>query len=202
MSSIVDPPPDGKSNRRKGLSPRLRYEILRRDNHTCRYCGGQAPDVKLTVDHVVPTTLGGSDDPTNLVAACKDCNAGKASVSPDAATVAKVSEDQLRWAAEMEAVAQAAAAQAQAEFEYAEKFDEAWTAWGFGPDRTPVPRPKDWENSVRHWKAAGLPVELLLDAVRIAMTNDKVDAAATWRYCCGVAWTKVRTLQDEVRGRL
>lgn len=33
------------------VSKRLRYEVLRRDSHTCRYCGGAAPDVKLTVDH-------------------------------------------------------------------------------------------------------------------------------------------------------
>lgn len=56
------------------VSKRLRYEILRRDNHTCRYCGATAPDVKLTVDHVVPVALGGSDVPTNLVAACDACN--------------------------------------------------------------------------------------------------------------------------------
>ena len=39
------------------VSKRLRYEILRRDNHTCRYCGESAPDVKLTIDHVVPVSL-------------------------------------------------------------------------------------------------------------------------------------------------
>ena len=55
------------------VSKRLRYEILRRDNHACRYCGGTAPDVVITVDHVVPVALGGSDDAGNLVAACKDC---------------------------------------------------------------------------------------------------------------------------------
>src|SRR5690242_10107126 len=69
------------------VSKRTRYEVLTRDNHTCRYCGGVAPDVVLTVDHVVPTALGGSDKPDNLVAACKDCNAGKASTSPSASTV-------------------------------------------------------------------------------------------------------------------
>lgn len=62
------------------VSKRLRFEILRRDNHACRYCGGVAPDATITVDHVVPVALGGSDDPSNLVAACKDCNAGKSSV--------------------------------------------------------------------------------------------------------------------------
>ena len=36
------------------VSKRTRYEVLRRDNHACRYCGASAPDAKLTVDHVLP----------------------------------------------------------------------------------------------------------------------------------------------------
>jgi hypothetical protein len=62
------------------VSKRLRYEILRRDNHTCRYCGASAPDVPLRVDHVTPVALGGSDKPDNLVASCEACNSGKSSM--------------------------------------------------------------------------------------------------------------------------
>ncbi len=55
----------------------LRYAILSRDSFTCRYCGAQAPHVYLEVDHVVPKSHGGSNDPGNLVTACFDCNRGK-----------------------------------------------------------------------------------------------------------------------------
>lgn len=87
------------------VSKRLRFEVLRRDNHTCRYCGGAAPDVKLTVDHVVPTALGGTDEPSNLVAACGPCNSGKTSSSPDAPVVADVEQDALRWSKAMDLAA-------------------------------------------------------------------------------------------------
>ena len=40
------------------VSRRLRFEILRRDNYTCCYCGAKSPDVTLAVDHVLPVTLG------------------------------------------------------------------------------------------------------------------------------------------------
>lgn len=83
------------------VSKRLRYEILRRDNHACRYCGAAAPDVKLNVDHVIPTSLGGSDKPENLVAACADCNGGKTSSLPDAMPVADVDQEDFRRAAEL-----------------------------------------------------------------------------------------------------
>lgn len=81
------------------VSKRLRYEILRRDNHACRYCGATAPQVKLNVDHVIPTSLGGSDAPTNLVTSCADCNAGKTSSMPNAEPVADVEQDAFRESA-------------------------------------------------------------------------------------------------------
>jgi 5-methylcytosine-specific restriction protein A len=50
-----------------------RLRILRRDSHTCVYCGAPAE----TVDHIVASAHGGSDDDTNLVAACESCNERK-----------------------------------------------------------------------------------------------------------------------------
>ncbi|MCZ4509941.1 HNH endonuclease [Streptomyces sp. ActVer] len=81
------------------VSKRLRYEILRRDNHACRYCGATAPNVTLNVDHVIPKSLGGSDKPTNLVTSCADCNAGKTSSMPNAEPVADVDQEAFRESA-------------------------------------------------------------------------------------------------------
>ena len=77
------------------VNKRTRYEVLTRDNRTCRYC--RATDAPLTIDHVVPTALGGSDKPDNLVTACRDCNAGKSSSSPDAAVVAAPADPAARF---------------------------------------------------------------------------------------------------------
>jgi hypothetical protein len=59
------------------LKKQIRFAILQRDNFACRYCGRRAPDVVLHVDHIEPTSRGGTDDPANLTAACEDCNGGK-----------------------------------------------------------------------------------------------------------------------------
>lgn len=56
---------------------RLRWVTLERDNFTCQYCGASAPDVVLWIDHRVPVSEGGTDDPNNLVTACIACNLGK-----------------------------------------------------------------------------------------------------------------------------
>jgi 5-methylcytosine-specific restriction endonuclease McrA len=55
--------------------PRVRLtkrEILRRDNYTCQYCGQR--NNRLTLDHVLPRSLGGAHWWDNLVAACPSCN--------------------------------------------------------------------------------------------------------------------------------
>lgn len=52
---------------------RVRELVLKRDNRECQYCGGEADQV----DHVVPFARGGTDDPGNLVAACRRCNLAK-----------------------------------------------------------------------------------------------------------------------------
>lgn len=62
---------------RKSLSQRRRFAILERDNFTCQYCGRGAPEVKLHVDHIVAVARGGTDDESNLLTACRDCNFGK-----------------------------------------------------------------------------------------------------------------------------
>lgn len=99
------------------VSKRLRYEILRRDNHACRYCGAAAPGVKLNVDHVIPQSLGGSDKPDNLVTSCAACNGGKTSSLPNATPVADVEQDTFRRAAELkQADAQPSAKEVQVAF--------------------------------------------------------------------------------------
>ncbi|MHC9292739.1 HNH endonuclease [Mycobacterium sp. LTG2003] len=55
-----------------------RVGVLRRDRHTCVYCGGRAD----TVDHVLPRSRGGSDHWLNLVAACQPCNGRKGDRTP------------------------------------------------------------------------------------------------------------------------
>jgi hypothetical protein len=60
------------------MRPSVRFEIFKRDKFTCRYCGGKSPEAILEIDHVLPLTAGGTDEPDNLVTACFICNRGKA----------------------------------------------------------------------------------------------------------------------------
>ena len=66
-----------RSKRKRSVSSKLRFEVLRRDGFKCAYCGIAASASELHVDHVVPVVDGGSDELANLVTACIDCNLGK-----------------------------------------------------------------------------------------------------------------------------
>ncbi len=60
-----------------GISPKTRFEVFKRDNFTCRYCGRKTPNVVLEIDHVIPKSQGGTDELENLVTSCWECNRGK-----------------------------------------------------------------------------------------------------------------------------
>lgn len=179
------------------VSKRLRFEILRRDNHTCRYCGGTAPDVKLTVDHVVPEALGGTDLPDNLVAACADCNSGKSATPAGAALVEQVAQDALRWAAALQVAVDARAAQREVRDRYVAAFKSEWDCWrwGSGENKSHFPLPGDWQNSVGRFHDLGLPLSEIKDCIN-AMGGSTCHPDKAFRYFAGCAWRVLREIQD------
>lgn len=180
------------------VSKRLRFEILRRDQHRCKYCGRSAPEVRLTVDHVVPEALGGGDTPDNLVAACSDCNSGKSATSPDEITVADVQADALRWAAAVRAAAQDMVADVARREAAQRDFALAWNRWTVGGQR--VELPSDWRSTVDSFTAAGLPMPVLLECIDLAMSRTRINDK--FRYMCGIAWRKVTELTDAARAHV
>lgn len=60
-------------------------KLIKRDRHTCAYCGVVQDHRALTVDHIVPASRGGALSWMNTVAACRACNSHKADRTPDEA---------------------------------------------------------------------------------------------------------------------
>lgn len=177
------------------VSKRLRFEILRRDNHTCRYCGAKGPDIPLRVDHVTPQALGGSDDPANLVTACEPCNTGKSSVPPGAPLVDDVASDALRWSRAMQQVAAIRAADVEAQRMVLGWFEDLWTGWHYGPEKKPIPA-LDGFDAILRFINAGLTEVEIEDLLNVAMRASHIPPAATWRYFCGCCWKRIRQNAD------
>ncbi len=62
------------SGRRQPLDPNVRWSVFQRDGYACSACGSQSD---LTVDHIHPVALGGTNDPSNLRTLCRSCNSRK-----------------------------------------------------------------------------------------------------------------------------
>lgn len=110
------------------VSKRLRFEILKRDGFRCKYCGRTAVSIALEVDHVVPVSEEGTDDPENLITACFECNRGKGPVPLDESQIQEASplEAAKEHAEQIRAYLAAQKEIAAARQEVADHLGESW----------------------------------------------------------------------------
>lgn len=61
------------------IRPTTRIAIYMRDNWACQYCDTQfgRRGFNLTLDHIVPGSRGGSNEPSNLITSCRKCNSSR-----------------------------------------------------------------------------------------------------------------------------
>ena len=63
---------------RNWIRPEKRLALYLRDGVACVYCGRSVEAAApLTLDHLRPVSKGGSNDASNLVTACHDCNSAR-----------------------------------------------------------------------------------------------------------------------------
>lgn len=62
------------------VSPKKRQDVKERDGFACVACGSEE---SLSIDHVLPRALGGSDDMSNLQTLCRWCNTSKGTKTMD-----------------------------------------------------------------------------------------------------------------------
>jgi len=121
------------------------------------------------------------------VACCRDCNAGKATATPDAALVAQVSDDAVRWAAAMALAAQQAQQSRDDQEKQLRHFKEhIWDNWVDYQDK-PLSLPGDWKEAILSRLQAGLTMEDLQYAVETAFSKTLVHDK--FRYFMGVCRT-------------
>lgn len=62
-----------------------RKNLFARDDHRCQYCGQAKPTSQLSLDHVVPRSMGGRTSWENIVCSCTSCNSRKGGRTPEQA---------------------------------------------------------------------------------------------------------------------
>ena len=64
-----------------------RRNIFARDKNTCQYCGQKFPTSELSLDHIIPRSIGGKATWGNIVCSCVKCNTRKGGRIPNQANM-------------------------------------------------------------------------------------------------------------------
>jgi 5-methylcytosine-specific restriction endonuclease McrA len=64
------------------ISGAVQQKIWVADNYRCVYCGAYMGKAQLTIDHFTPLELGGVNNTSNYLSACRRCNKSKGSMNP------------------------------------------------------------------------------------------------------------------------
>lgn len=177
------------------VGQRLRFEIFKRDEFTCQYCGRTPPAVVLNCDHVVPVSGDGTDDPLNLITSCWDCNIGKSNVPlsqvprPIGEQLEEATERRLQVNALNEfLMEQRAAVDTQVKqlgiyFYNLMASDRDRDQWVFPNDRAASIR-----TFLKHLTYAEILEAMdIATKIRASLNNNE----KRWKYLCGVCWGKI-----------
>jgi hypothetical protein len=63
---------------RKAIPKTVRLAVYDKCNHRCAYCGIPLEYKQMQIDHATPLRIGGADDISNYMPACRSCNHYKA----------------------------------------------------------------------------------------------------------------------------
>lgn len=173
---------------RKPLSKRTRFEVFKRDQFTCQYCGAHPPQAILHVDHIVAVANGGDGDMSNLVTACSSCNLGKSakplnqvpqSLAEQAAEV-KEREEQLRGYSDIMS------------YRRERLEDETWKVADIFISQFKLEGiNKDWFQSIKRF-VDKLGVNQVLDAMDLAVARKPYHNGPCFRYFCGICWKIIK----------
>lgn len=79
------------------ITPKIRFQVLNRDNFECKYCWLKAGNgIQLQVDHIIPKSSWWTNDINNLTTSCFECNIGKwkKRIENSSAEILKIKMDQ------------------------------------------------------------------------------------------------------------
>ncbi len=168
------------------VGKKVRFEVFKRDKFACQYCGKRPPNVVLEVDHIEPRAQGGSDDYSNLITSCFDCNRGKGAASLEARECDNVAATQLETIAQLAAFNEMLLAATERSRDHLEQVKQYLLA-SF-----------EWNDSMLD--AADIAsLKRFMRMLNISQLFEAIDAAThkrgamtQWKYFCGVCWRVVR----------
>lgn len=180
-------------HKRIGISKKTRFEVFKRDQFTCQYCGAHPPGVLLQVDHIKAVSVGGTNRMDNLLTSCQPCNIGKGAT--DLKAVPQSLADKAADVKEREA--QIRGYQTIMDKRHDRIEDELWrVAEVVDPGSSESGMDREWIASIRRFNDR-LGAHDVLDSADTARVKYPRGGRSTFLYFCGICWNKIRAAQNE-----
>ena len=170
---------------------RLRFEVFKRDQFTCRYCGRKPPAVILHADHVLPICLGGVTAIGNLVASCADCNLGKSGKPLSDVTIALKPEEERERFEQMKAYEEFLDEQVTVRLGWAKELLEYWCCEKEGQKEDPYAVDLKVDKAVKQFLRYLVKSEVR-EAIDIAFERQRMSEYARFKFFCGICWRKIK----------
>ena len=170
-------------------SKKIRFDVFKRDNFTCQYCGRTPPAVVLELDHVIPKAKGGADSIDNYITACFDCNRGKRNHTLDTipSGVGNNLEILKEKRLQLKAFNRLIEKQERESNEAIASINEIFS------DNFPGLNPTETFNKVTIKQFIRcLPVAKVRDAMALACSTKPNAPEAALRYFCGICWNWIK----------
>ena len=179
-------------NTRKQISKKLRFEIFKRDNFCCAYCGQRPPQTTLEVDHIRPVADGGGNEETNLVTSCFECNRGKSDRL--LTSIPESLSDKAKRIKECEE--QLSAYRKITETQKDRIESDCWQVVHaiFGEETNKLRA--DWFSSIKRFLSS-LELDDVIEAGEIAGSKMHFNTdKKKFTYFCGICWNRIRENQN------
>jgi hypothetical protein len=178
---------------RKALSTRTRFEIFKRDEFTCAYCGGTPPAVVLHCDHILAVANGGGNEPENLITSCSSCNLGKSDVplervSAPLSEVFKRNQESAEQLKEYEKFLTERRAENEVRFNAVSQF--LLNLWEVENAEGQVVCGV-YEESIRMFLKR-MPAQEIMECLEVAHAKRFNRERSTHKYFCGCCWRRIK----------
>ena len=175
--------------KRKAISKKLRFEIFKRDEFSCQYCGSHPPSVILHVDHIIPVKEGGDNNIDNLITSCSSCNLGKSANSlsniptslKDKADLIKESEAQIKAYSKI------------MQDKKDRLYEEKWKIAAILKNKNYIEQERFNVLKTIEQFLDKLNYFEVVDAAEIAFAKYSHNESNKFRYFCGICWNKIRS---------
>lgn len=183
-----------RKTQRKSISKKTRFEIFKRDDFTCQYCGNHPPKAILHIDHIEPVKEGGGNDMHNLITSCDICNLGKS--ANRLASVPQALEHSARQLQEKEEQLRGWNAVHQEAYERLEA--QAWQVANLYLDGRGKPLDNIQRKHFQVIKSCIVRLGLYpcVEAMEVALSKGIYQDLGTFKYFCGVCRNKLGEVQN------